>query len=583
MNKFRLVILFVFILNLNSFSQQADFSSSKNQQINPPIYLGEPPQNAGTLIKYPDGSIKYYFRKGSWDDDGFSSMVYSITTFNEGDNWTDPEEVVDTGEHTRAQNFLTVSPVTGEMILFYFDKQMNIWRVRSQNNQTDWSDNRQLNDFRHSGICYGHCIWIDLSNGTKRVLCGYHGSNGTGAGTYYSDDDGVTWKSSNRVYVPDLIPNIWHTGAVEPTFVELNDGQIWMLLRNSNDRLYECFSSDKGETWSEPKPSRFYCGPNSWATLKQLSSGEILLVWNNAMCMDPMATQDKWSFSNRDVIHATISDDDGKTWHGFRELFRDPMRDSSDFCNAKGDKGLNESMIVETDQGNILISCGQALGHRAFLHLDRKWLYQTENYGEFSERLKYLSRQKLIVRPPIYNRLYHHNYNRKKGARLVPHPTKLNKKILHIRKPKDPNVYSQRDGAVWNFPAGSNGEFETKILLKDGFKGGIIALNDRWFQPTDSQGERTAMFRLEIPTNGKIKKSTQLENEKWYTIRLVWKGVLNASEDSCEVYINGKLQTTKLPLLNASINGISYVRFRSTAINPDTNGFYVEYVKSKIK
>ena len=65
-------------------------------------------------------------------------------------------------------------------------------------------------------IGYGHSIWID--NGVKkRVICGYHGG-GLGSGSFYSDDDGRTWKSSKRVNVLNTIPNIWQTGAVEPTF-----------------------------------------------------------------------------------------------------------------------------------------------------------------------------------------------------------------------------------------------------------------------------------------------------------------------------------------------------------------------------
>ncbi len=31
-----------------------------------------------------------------------------------------------------------------------------------------------------------------------------------------------------------------------------------------------------------------------------------------------------------------------------------------------------------------------------------------------------------------------------------------------------------------------------------------------------------------------------------------------------------------------SFNGISYVRFRSAALRPDPNGFYVEYVRARV-
>ena len=299
--------------------------------------------------------------------------------------------------------------------------------------------------------------------------------------------------------------------------------------------------------------------------------------------MDPQATQDKWSFTNREVLHAAISHDDGKTWHGFREILLDRMRNSSNFCNYPGDKGLNESKLAETKEGNVLIACGQAPDHRSFVLLDPDWLCQTSRSDDFSEGLKNWATHKLLVRPPIYSRLYHHNYNRKEGTVLVDHPTVEGKKVLHVRRPEDPTVYGQRDGAVWNFPAGFAGEFETKIMLKENFRGSLIALNNRYFQPTDNQGEKTAMFVLNLPRSSIINPKTTLEKEKWYTVKLKWNGTQNHETDFCEVYIDDVLQAEKLRLRNESINGISYARFRSTSLRADNNGFYVEYMKAKVE
>ena len=586
MYKFIIASIFSVLITSYSFSQDqnnylTERSTQNIQNAKPPLYIGEPPSNEGTnLLVDNDGSIKFIYRLGDWDHGGFSDDVYFKTTNDEGRSWTYPQVLGNTGPGK--QCFATISPVSGEAIIFYIHSEKgrkgNYKFARSENGRRDWSYNRYFDTIRFGGMGYGNCLWFDMPDGHKRVLCGVHGNN-QGAGCYYSDDDGKTWLPSNRAKVPNLIPDIWQTGSVEPSFVKLNDGRIWMLMRNSNDHLWESFSEDDGETWGEAKPSRFNCGPNSWVTTKRLSTGEILLIWNNAMSMHPSATQDKWSFSNRDVLHVAISPDDGKTWHGFRELWLDAMRDSSQFVNHPGDKGQNESKVAETPEGNILIACGQAPGHRVFLLLDPNWIYQKSAFNDFSDGLKYWSSHKLKVRSPIYSRWYHYNFNRTLGAQLVDHPINPDKKVLQIRRVADSTVYSQRDCAVWNFPSGKSGTFETKIYLNKKFKGGMISLTDRWYQPSDLQGEEKAMFSLDIPADGQIDQETILEKEKWYKITFKWN---LENENNCTVQINGKELNQKLPLDNLCTNGISYVRFRSSSIWPDYDGFLVEYVKADV-
>ncbi|NQU50981.1 MAG: exo-alpha-sialidase [Bacteroidetes bacterium] len=586
--RYKYLIFLIFITSVGiaqNLGLKPEFGNRESRKINnakPPLYLSEPPSNEGTnLLVDNDGSIKFIYRQGDWDNGGFSDEVYFKTTINEGRTWTEPQVLGNTGPGK--QCFATISPVSGEVIVFFIHsekgKKGNYRFVRSENGRTDWTYNHHFDSVRFGGMGYGNCLWIDMSNGNKRVLCGVHGNN-EGAGCYYSDDDGRTWSPSNRSKVPNLIPNIWQTGSVEPTFIQLKDGRIWMLMRNSNDHLWESFSEDKGATWSEAVSTQFKCGPNSWVTTKRLSTGEILLVWNNAMSMHPSVTQDKWSFTNRDVIHLAISPDEGKTWHGFRELWLDEMRDSSQFVNHPGDKGQNESKVAETPEGNILVACGQAPGHRAFLLLDPNWIYQKSASDDFSNGLDYWSIHKLLVRSPIYSRWYHYRYNRKKGAELVPHPTNQEKQVLQIRREADSTVYSQRDCAIWNFPAGKSGAFETKIYLNRKFRGGMVALTDRWYQPTDTQGEEKAMFILDIPAGGGVEKEFVLEKEKWYNVTFNWN---LEKENSCEVEIDGKKLSSKLPLLNPCENGISYVRFRSTSVWPDNEGFLIESVKAEVE
>lgn len=540
-------------------------------KINEPVYLGEPVQNACTMMVDPlDGKIRHFFRKGSWDI-GFSSVVYSVDYSGAIDSnepiWINEKEVVDTGPETLAQAFLAISPVSKEILLFFYDKNRRTVLMRSEKGRTEWHTVSPFDDFSFGGICYGHCIWLG-----NRVICGFHGKDGGGAGAYHSDDDGCSWRRSNRVSVPNLIPDIWQTGSVEPSFIELRDGRVWMLMRTSNDCLYESFSEDRGESWSEARPSSIGAGANSWATLRRLSSGDILLLWNNAMSLDPSVTEGKWSFTNRDVIHAAISKDEGATWQGFRELQLDPLRASGSFVNEPGDKGMNESQIAETDDGNILVTCGQAAGHRSTMIFNPAWLFELANEDDFSHGLAGWSTQLLVRRDPTYNRLYHHNYNRKPGACLVSHPDDGGGRALHVRRKRDPSVFDDRDGAVWNFPAGRTGTLSISLMVPSGSEGVCVALTDRWYQPTDPNGEKDAAYLFEIqPDNG-------FPTDRRLTVAFEWGGSERIGEDVCTVRIDGSGNLQTLPLRRSCVHGLSYLRFRSRAEDEDKNGLLVDRV-----
>lgn len=186
---------------------------------------------------------------------------------------------------------------------------------------------------------------------------------------YYSDDDGRTWKISGKVQAPPHKKGgfhkgvRWNHGAVEPTIAELSDGRLWMIMRTAQDRHYQSFSKDGGETWSEPTPSPFF-GTITMPTLRKLSDGRLLFFWCNTTPLPELATANGvWEdvFTNRDALHVTISEDDGKSWTGFRELLLNDERNSSNFGSTRPgeDKSVHQVQAVETPPGKVLVSAGQ--------------------------------------------------------------------------------------------------------------------------------------------------------------------------------------------------------------------------------
>ena len=120
-------------------------------------------------------------------------------------------------------------------------------------------------------------------------------------------------------------------------------------------------------------------------------------------------------------------------------------------------------------------------------------------------------------------------------------------------------------------------------MLREGCQGGRISLIDRWFNPTDLTAHYFAMFNLEIPGDGQVNEQTQLQHGRWYELRFEWDGLDEAGTDICKLYIDGVLQKQPLPLNRASLNGISYVHFISTAAEEDTAGFLIESVSAEVE
>lgn len=74
----------------------------------------------------------------------------------------------------------------------------------------------------------------------------------------------------------------------EPSWIELSDGRLMTAIRTRNDAVYYALSSDRGKTWTKPKPLRYADGgkivrnSNAPCPMVKLSDGRIVLMFYNA-------------------------------------------------------------------------------------------------------------------------------------------------------------------------------------------------------------------------------------------------------------------------------------------------------------
>ena len=122
--------------------------------------------------------------------------------------------------------------------------------------------------------------------------------------------DGEHWTLHGNLYaaIEDKMRPGYTNGLCEPAIVQLQNGEILMLLRNGSSHHYETRSNDGGLTWTSPMPSPLTGSNTPTALLRnERNPGEIVAVWNS----NPLQ---RWP------LVASSSSDGGRNWSAPRTL-----------------------------------------------------------------------------------------------------------------------------------------------------------------------------------------------------------------------------------------------------------------------
>ena len=417
---------------------------------------------------------------------------------------------------------------------------------------------------------------------------------------YYSDDDGEHWK---RVMLP-VIPRPglrwphkglrWENCGDEPTVAELSDGRLYMLIRTAQDQFWESFSADAGESWTTPEPSRFY-GTITSPLLFTLSDGRLLAFWNNTTPLPEVdhslspglneaerSGQYEDAFTNRDALHAAISEDDGVNWIGFRELHLNEHRNDIDFRSHGGndislDKSVHQSQAVELPGGKVLLAFGQHPDCRRMILFDPDWLYEKGRRDDFRRGLGDWSHHQYLKSVPGNYRGFsgHCAVNRRAGVALIPHPDGEMSEVLRIARDPDVRVLEEKQGATWNFPNAQAGKVRLEIRQPAGSAGIQIALLDRWFNPTDPVVGAFSQFVVHLDAAGRLNGLPSFQPDRWHGLTIRWD--LDRLPAATFQVDDGPEHA--IEQITSTINGISYLHLQSAATEGDPHGVILKKVE----
>ena len=416
------------------------------------------------------------------------------------------------------------------------DRRIDLWHTRTDVGRSRWQDLKRI----WTGYTGSINSVIQLKSGrivlpfayqTRRSwqdrgegLDAFWYVGGANSTAVYSDDGGKTWTlSSSELKVQT--PSIGPYGGVEPVIIQLKDGRVWMLIRTQLGRFYESFSED-GATWSPPSPSRLI-NSDSPAGLVRLPDERIVLFWNKCL-------RYPYAHGGRHVLHAAVSDDEGETWHGHREVFRDPMRHEPP--PPRGDHGTAYPFPKVLPDGSVLATTGQGKGRVVVVNVDPDWLCETHQQTEFSDGLDDWSTFGT------------------RGVELTPHPDDAERQVLSIARID----IEWPAAAVWNFPMARKGGLGLRIRLSEGFGGGSIVLTDHFSTPFDPEDEQNAVYSLRIGDRGLGDSDARIAPGCWCELGLSW----DADKRECAWSLDGREMGT-LPMRRES-DGPCYLRLKAT-------------------
>lgn len=378
--------------------------------------------------------------------------------------------------------------------------------------------------------------WRNRGEGFKEFT--YFGSYSSSA--IYSDDGGKTWKQSpDELSIPT--PDLSAIGGVEPSVIELKDGRVWMLIRTQMGRFYESYSRDGGIHWSAPTPSSIIAS-ESPAALVRLNDGRILLLWNECL-------RYPYAYGGRHVLHGAVSSDEGRTWTGYREVVRDPLR--KDPPPSDSDWGAAYPFPVVARNGDVVLSTWVETGKaRVMYRLDPRWLEETSQHSDFQEGADHWS---------IFG---------VRGVETLAVPGQPSKRALAIRRASN----DWPSGAVWNFPSGNQGTLRLRLMIENDFQGDNIGLTDHYSVPFDGEDVFYNVFNIRIEAGGKLLNASLAPGR--HEILLSW----NTVQGVCDVKVDGK-SVGEVKAQRVS-EGIHYLRFHPAG--KTGNGLLLESVDADV-
>ena len=163
----------------------------------------------------------------------------------------------------------------------------------------------------------------------------------------------------------------------------------------------------------------------------------------------------------------------------------------------------------------------------------------------------------------------------------MPSPDGSWREALLIGRHPDDRLFSDREGAVWNFPGCRRGTLDADFTIVPGSAGIRISLADRWINPCDEYVREYAAFSAVLDGDGSINGVRLAEPGKRFTLHLEFDldtRQLKLSTEQGEIALG---YSRTLPAPFGKELALSYLHLQTAAEKADPAGVYLHCVSMK--
>jgi sialidase-1 len=279
------------------------------------------------LARLPNNDLLAVF--AGFPADADQAAIWSTYSTDHGKTWSKPIVAVDTPETMDADPNIVVCKDRVLAVATTRKAAELIWTKfpfsTSYDNGRTWEPGGIIDHFHNyssgklqaatrlkNGRLLLPFCWDRILDQPGGVITGGEPQMVSNASVLYSDDDGHTWKPGGDLDISDVPGGGGINGLDEICLAELTDGSVYALCRTGVDRLFEARSTNRGITWSKPKPSALVAS-NAPASMVALDDpkGAVVVVWNET---------DK---GDRKPLTVAYSTDRCHTWSKSKIVFDD--------------------------------------------------------------------------------------------------------------------------------------------------------------------------------------------------------------------------------------------------------------------